>query len=156
MVFQLYVVVEQTPLVVDLSWYYHFVRPLERVVVMALSATVVDLGKIVAEVAKTVAVGVVDVALEMMDQNSNLDSMMKMVAVIAAVLAEFLEQKNLVALVGQKVAVAQQEVVAVVECLKVAEDCQLEHVLKQLGKQSLDLEIDAAVEASEVVQSFAN
>jgi len=145
-------------LVVDLSW-YHFVRPLECVVEMVLSATVVDLEQIAAEVAKTVGVGVVAVALETMNPNLNLDSMMKMVAVIAAVLAEFLEQKNLVALVvvvGQKVAVDQQEVVVVVECLKVAEDSQLGHVLQQLGKQSLDLEIDAVVEAFEVVQSFAN
>ena len=107
-------------MVVDLSL-YHFVRPLEHVVEMALSATVVDLEQIVAEVAKTVAVDVVDVALETMDPNSNLDSMMKMVALIAAVLTEFLEQRYLVALVvvvGQKVAVDQQEVVVVVECLK--------------------------------------
>ena len=100
-----------------------------------------------------------DVALETMDPNSNLDSMMKMVALIAAVLTEFLEQRYLVALVvvvGQKVAVDQQEVVVVVECLKAAEDYQLGHVLQQLGKQSLDLEIGADVEALEVVQSFAN
>ena len=145
-------------MVVDLSL-YHFVRPLEHVVEMALSATVVDLEQIVAEVAKTVAVDVVDVALETMDPNSNLDSMMKMVALIAAVLTEFLEQRYLVALVvvvGQKVAVDQQEVVVVVECLKAAEDYQLGHVLQQLGKQSLDLEIGADVEALEVVQSFAN